>query len=173
MENVMNDENSRYESNRQNTGENTGMERYIVRYRERNASKEFKTRLILLLIVAVAAISHPYLWIVVALGAFFVIPKMLKIDKEREMEVMNDIPALTIDGLLLQYKGETIDLSQMERVMLHSVSYSDRIIIYSKENGKERITIVTDEMQVKPKELLEVIRERIEQGKKYYPHPDE
>ena len=143
----------------------TDMEKIIIYYKEVDAYNEAIASLAILLIAAVIAIFIPFLWILVVVGVFFVVPFMYKHDKEQEANVEENVPALVIDDFLLEYKCKTIDLSQMDHAKIYSFDYSDYIRIYSKESRRPCMEISVNDMNVYINDLLAIINRRIEEGK--------
>jgi hypothetical protein len=142
------------------------MERIVVQYKHVDASSEAHSYIWLIIAVAVVALFIPILWILVAVAALCVLPILYLEDKKQQKKFNDNIPALVVDEYILDYDGQTIDLSLMDKAMFHpDTDYDGNIMIYRKGKVRPAIEIYTDNMLIDRNELLKLIIDRINRAK--------
>lgn len=142
------------------------MEKIVVKYRYVDSSSEANSYILLIVVVAAVALFIPVLWLLVAVAALIVLPIQYTEDRKQEKRFNDDIPALVIDGFILDYDGKTIDLSQMDRIEFHpDIDYDGNILIYREGKIMPAMEIYTDNMLINRDELFELIKDRINKAK--------
>ena len=142
------------------------MERIVVQHKHVDASSEAHSFIWLIIAVAVVALFIPILWILVAVAALCVLPILYLEDKKQQKKFNDNIPALVVDEYILDYDGQTIDLSLMDKAMFHpDTDYDGNIMIYRKGKVRPAIEIYTDNMLIDRNELLKLIIDRINRAK--------
>ena len=142
------------------------MEKIVVKYRYVDSSSEANSYILLIVVVAAVALFIPVLWLLVAVAALIVLPIQYTEDRKQEKRFNDDIPALVIDGFILDYDGKTIDLSQMDRIEFHpDIDYDGNILIYREGKIMPAMEIYTGNMLINKDELFELIKDRINKAK--------
>ena len=127
--------------------------------------------LIIIAIVAIIANYYPdVVWAVLIL--FVMLPFRVVQEVKDAKRKKAGLPALVIDGYILEYKGKKIDLSEMCAAGIIGDSVDGHLVtIYRKGRLIRRpvMRISTDDMLISDADLLKLIQERIESAQQDNP----